>query len=343
MSSQDAASSGGAPRPAASPKKPKSPARPSSKKVGVTESPSRPSTKKVGATTETNVPLPEEIEVEQAQQIFDKPHQASYFVPGKVEGRPVQFLIDTGCTTNLLAKHVFDRLPEKIRSQKREYAKYGLLADGTRLPFYGILQLDVRLRQVKTTEVFIISQLNEDAILGMPFLVERQCRMDFKRPVLLLDGQELKCTDRQGRLLSNQIQAVRREVLLPESEKTVLCRVTSRNYCPTGLVEAFPEGVPLAASLNTPNSKGQLLVRCLNPSKQPVELKSGAVIGTYTGVDDQEVESQPCLEEPECLTAETEVPEHVRDLFTSARRNCSSTEQEEELAKLLRKYGPVFS
>ena len=39
----------------------------------------------------------------EAQQIFDRPHQASYFIPGRVEGRPAQFLLDTGCTTNLLA------------------------------------------------------------------------------------------------------------------------------------------------------------------------------------------------------------------------------------------------
>ena len=95
----------------------------------------------------------EESDVEQAQQIFDRPHQASYFIPGKVEGRPAQFLLDTGCTTNLLGKHVYDRLPEAVRSQRRDYAKHGLLADGTRLPFYGILQLNIRLRQVKTQEV----------------------------------------------------------------------------------------------------------------------------------------------------------------------------------------------
>ena len=87
----------------------------------------------------------------EAQQVYDRPHQASYFIPGRVEGRPVQFLLDTGCTTNLLGKHVFDRLPERIKSQKEEYSRHGLLADGTRLPFYGILKLDIRLRQVKTT------------------------------------------------------------------------------------------------------------------------------------------------------------------------------------------------
>ena len=80
-------------------------------------------------------------------------------------------------------------MPEKVRTRREEYAKHGMLADGMRLPFYGIIKLEIRLRQVKTEEVFIISQINEDAILGMPFLVERKCAMDFQRPVLMTGSQ----------------------------------------------------------------------------------------------------------------------------------------------------------
>ena len=36
-------------------------------------------------------------------QLVQKPFKSSYFLPGKVEGRPVQFLSDTGCNTNLLS------------------------------------------------------------------------------------------------------------------------------------------------------------------------------------------------------------------------------------------------
>ena len=267
------------------------------------------------STTRTSQADEDQEEVEtslEAQQVYDRPHQASYFIPGRVEGRPVQFLLDTGCTTNLLGKHVFDRLPERVKAERKEYARHGLLADGTRLPFYGIIRLSMRLRQVKTEEVFIISQISEDAILGMPFLVERRCAMDFKRPVLKIDGQEVKCTDRQGRLLANSIQAVRQEVLPPESEKTILCRVTSHNYCPLGIVEALSEGIPIAASLNQPNQKGQILVRCLNPSKTPLELKSGVVIGTYTGIEEGEVESPPSVDTMSGPATEAEVPEHVK-------------------------------
>ena len=122
-----------------------------------------------------------------------------------------------------------------------------------------------------------------------------------------------------------------------------MCRVTSRNFCPLGLVEALPEGVPLATSLNQPDEKGQLVVRCLNPSKQPLELKSGAVICTYTGVEAQKVQDQEPLTTPAEQTIPTGVPSHVEELYQAARPNCGSEEQEKQLARLLRQYAPVFS
>ena len=39
-----------------------------------------------------------------------RPHQPSVFLPGQVGGVPVQVLVDTGCTTNLLSKRIFDLL-----------------------------------------------------------------------------------------------------------------------------------------------------------------------------------------------------------------------------------------
>ena len=124
--------------------------------------------------------------------------------------------------------------PEHVKEQKEEYSRHGLLADGTSLPFYGILKLDIRLRQIKTTEVFIISQINEGANLGMPFLAKRKCAMDFHRPLLRLYEQVVKCTNRQGRHLASHVPAVKGEVLPPETEMAIMCRVTSRNYCPWG-------------------------------------------------------------------------------------------------------------
>ena len=70
--------------------------------------------------TGTPVEGPKEVRV----QVLEKPYTTSYFLPGKLEGRPVQFLVDTGCTTNLLSKQVFDRLPERVRNCLEESGRW---------------------------------------------------------------------------------------------------------------------------------------------------------------------------------------------------------------------------
>ena len=70
-----------------------------------------------------------------AAKALDRSHTTSYFLPGKLEGRPVQFLVDTGCTTNLLSKHMFSRLPERVRSELEKSDSNGVMAYGTQLPF----------------------------------------------------------------------------------------------------------------------------------------------------------------------------------------------------------------
>ena len=51
--------------------------------------------------------------------------------------------------------------------------------DDTRLPFYEVVQIPIRVRDVKLEEIFVVSQINKDAILGIPFLARHDCRMDF--------------------------------------------------------------------------------------------------------------------------------------------------------------------
>ena len=219
----------------------------------------------------------------------NRPFESSYFLPGRVEGVPVQFLLDTGCNTNLMSKKVFDRLPERIRAGLEECDTHGIMADGTRLPFYGVLRVAGRLRDVKIEETFVVSRLGEDVILGMPFLATQQCTLTFGKPLLKIGGRELACTDRHGRLLETKVQAVRKVTVPANAEMAVQCRVTTRNYYPLGVIEGEAEGMLLAASLNRPDRAGRVMVRCLNVTNQPLTLAAGITVGTYTGVEGRDV------------------------------------------------------
>ena len=247
---------------------------------------------------------------EAAVQALERPYTTSYFLPGKLEGRPVQFLVDTGCTTNLLSKHVFDRLPERVRNELEESDSHGVMADGTQLPFYGVIRLSFRVRDVKTEEVFVVSRINEDAILGMPFLVTHNCSMEFHQPVIQVDGRELKCTDRHGRLLIGSVQVTHELIVPPRTEMAVPCRVTTKNFCPLGVIEGQTDGLPVATSLNPPGA-----TQAEEPTVEPAVEPEQAVLPpeptlsqpTTTGRPSRVIkklmrykdyECYPCMDEP---------------------------------------------
>jgi len=96
-------------------------------------------------------------------------------------------LLDSGCTTNLLSRQFFDTLSTKVRNELEPYeGEYGTLADESCIPFFGIIELTGRVRDQAIQETFVVGQLKEDAILGMPFLQRHGCCLDFSKSAMLM-------------------------------------------------------------------------------------------------------------------------------------------------------------
>ena len=66
----------------------------------------------------------------------------SLFIPGKIEGRSLNFLVDIECTHNLLSQTVFDRLSAQQRQQMVHKEAIAAIADSSGLPIYGRACLD---------------------------------------------------------------------------------------------------------------------------------------------------------------------------------------------------------
>jgi len=82
-----------------------------------------------------------------AREVRVQAHKNSYFLPGKVTGRDVTFLLDSGCTTNLLSRRVFNTLPLKERKELAPYTvEPSTLADGSSIPFDDVIELIGRVR-----------------------------------------------------------------------------------------------------------------------------------------------------------------------------------------------------
>ena len=274
-----------------------------------------------------------------------RPHKPSYFLVGKVGKIPVQILIDTGCTTNLISKRVFDKLSKNLRLLMETQDSHGVMADGTRMSFLGLVRLPLQLRHFSTTEIFMVGHIDEDVILGMPFLTKQGCALDFRRNVLALQEQELRCTDRQGRPLMSKVQIYRDVELHPRCETTAIGRIQESATFSPGVVESKTTDILIAASLNQPDNKGRLLLRCLNVTDQPVKLTSGTIVGEFIAVEEDDIEKADDVYKVQGnhFTSESGVPAHLRELLGSACAELPSFEHQQQVAQLLSQYADIFS
>jgi len=160
----------------------------------------------------------------------------------------------------------------------------GTFADGSRIPFYGIIELTGRVRDQAIQETFVISQLEEDAILGMPFLKRHGCRIDFHKSAMLMAGKELTCVDKSGCPLAGGVQVVRNCTIPGRPRATIHCRVNDSQISGLGVVKGVHTRIQLASSLNRLTERGEILVQCVNPFSEAVTLLSGSMLGRFHSV-----------------------------------------------------------
>jgi len=186
-------------------------------------------------------------------------HGSSYLLPGKLAGKAATFLLDTGCTTHLLSRRLFDTPNARDWVNLEPYeGEHDTLVDGSCIPFYGVIELTGRVCDQVISETFIVSQLKKDVILGMPFCVK--CHIDFSKSAVMMAGHELACVDKFSRPLVAGVQVVRRYTVPGGSLATVCCRVNCREIYNLGVIEEALGGVQLANSLNRLDKWGEFLV-----------------------------------------------------------------------------------
>ena len=278
---------------------------------------------------------------------------SALYIPGKVECYTVQHLVDSGCTLNLLSKRVYDKLPKKFAGGIQPFNhSNGMLADGSGLQFYGQIQLAVRLRSETAELEFVIAEIEPDVILGMPFLQSYNCKLEFAKTTLVMNGKHLRCTNRNGVDFVSKIQVINNITIPPRSEKIIQCRLLNNICSSTGVIEstgaAVHHGIALAASVCTWDKKREMLVRCINPVNQICHVTSGSVIGICTGVDSAQIVD--CLQangvecENQCQSAGfINAPTHLANNYEEATTTCTDLNQRQSIAKLLTEFADVFS
>jgi len=218
-----------------------------------------------------------------------QPHGSSFFLPGHIAVKPAHFLLDSGCTTNIRSRQFFDTLRVAIKKRLAPYeGGHGTLADGSCIPFCGIIELAGCVRNQPIQETFIVGQLKEDAILEMPFLQRHGCHIDFSKSVMVMGNKELICVDKLGRSLAGEIQVVWSFTIPGRSRATVHCKVDGG--CSSGLVvvESTHGRIRPAHSLYRLTERGEIWVQYINPFPESVNLLSGSALGQFHPVQDED-------------------------------------------------------
>ena len=276
-----------------------------------------------------------------------------FYVPGSIAGQKVLLLLDTGCTTSVLGKHVFQRLPQRVRGQLRTACSSGILADGSPLLMHGRVSVSGKLHSTPFTEDFLVGEITDDAILGMSFFRNYSSCISFNQPSLMMEGRSLACTDRQGKLLSARVQLADNVTIPARTEQNITVRLLDEVTHPVGLIEGKPDslgGLLVAASVNQLESEScTTVVHCCNVTEGPLQLRAGKVVGYFRALEAEDIrdpsegEQLHSVEERVRPTTVVQVPSHVKDLYEKALSVCGTEEHAVRVAKLLNRFSDVFS
>ena len=185
------------------------------------------------------------------------------YVPGSLGTKKVTYLVDTGCSHNLLSKSVFDRMPSGTHHQLVPLDTAASMADGSGLPIYGSITLQGKVRNMRFEGEFLVSRIADDAILGMVFLKNQECTLSCDKGILTMGTEIVLCTDQRGNFLANKVQVLSSIVIPAEAEMQVCCRLNSEPSSSLGLVEngfTRDTGLAVAATLCVPDNRNRLLV-----------------------------------------------------------------------------------
>jgi len=193
----------------------------------------------------------------------------------------------------------------------------------------------------------VISPLEEDAILGMPFLKRHGCRIDFSKSVVLIAERELTCVDKSGRTLAGSVQAVRKCTIPGRSRATIHCRVNDSQLSGLRVVESAHARIQLISSLNRLTDRGKILVQCVNPFSEAVTISSGSTLGRFYAIQEKDIGPPlgDVAEGPHQSPSwrRGTVPPHVQEQYQTTCNGRASNQERQVMARLLCEYKDVFS
>ena len=208
-------------------------------------------------------------------------------VPGTVNGKAVPLVVDSGANRTLVRADVLgdstrDILPEIPNG----------LADvtGRRTALHGPTEVTLCIDGMCVKQVcFVADHLSDPVILGLDFLKQNQCVLDFMSGVMQMNGRQVPLCDGGG---DGSPKVFRVRVMSPVTvepgvERMIRCKPAGPRSDRLGLLEAGPlcrSGLLVGRTIVDPRERC-IPVLVANLTDKPIRVRAGTAVGVCEEVE----------------------------------------------------------
>lgn len=245
------------------------------------------------------------------------------FQSGYLEGKRVQYLIDTGAEVSVISNNMLANLPCIVRLAFKDQMHTLQMASGQSVLSRGPVLCNVTIGDRTITEAFYAMEMPEDAILGMPAMTSLGLRVTMAGVDLMPEAsmvQRLKVSH------VYRLTAASDYTLPARSEVMIDGRVAEKPVGSVFIVEPRRLELPgdvLVARTVSGRCDGKFPVRAYNPTDSEIRVQHGQYIANVETVSEV-ADDADCNEHASDMSND-ELPVHLRTLYdeTCAKQQLS--------------------
>ena len=143
------------------------------------------------------------------------------FIQGKVETMPIEWLVDTGCTTTIISAKIFDAIQPDEQPRVLQYDGELTSVDGSTVTVKGQALINIMIGAKLFQHNVLVADVTNQGILGIDFLQKYGMTLDFAKGKLMCEGNEIRAQCRTGTHRACRV-SVSEHTVIPAGTRTIV-------------------------------------------------------------------------------------------------------------------------
>lgn len=266
----------------------------------------------------------------------------------------INCLIDTGSTLSVIHPKKYYAIPEKMRPNLSKSTAHLCMADGSEVESLGFADFHLSIDGIFVKQQMVVAKIDAPLILGYDFLHSNNCQLDLGNGGLILQGRQLHC-QKESQMPSIFRVFIKDNVVVPAESEIILpcyvdplCYATKNVLVEPGKSRLLEEGIIIARAV-VDLSVDEFPLRVANMNTEPKTLYKGTCAAVCEEIINVNGKGQSCdyskqqnIEKVRHIKKESDLPEHLQNLWMSCKDQLSEVEHL-TVKTFLRRYQSVFA